>query len=81
MKILARFPSLEQHPERDETALVDVPFLDAMAGKIQNLSEALENAPLIYDIDLVREERALNPRLREKIGSEGVTVYQTPAFL
>lgn len=40
-----------------------------------DLCEALENAPLIYEIDLVRPELTLNARLREKIAREGVRVF------
>lgn len=47
----------------------------ASVGEWLDLCDALENAPLIYELDLVREERALNPRLREKIEREGVPVY------
>lgn len=39
------------------------------------LTEALESAPLIYELDLVRTERANNPRLLGKIASEGVRIY------
>jgi predicted nucleotidyltransferase len=39
------------------------------------LCDALENAPLIYEIDVVRPERTTNERLREKIAREGVTVF------
>ncbi|MEK7676991.1 MAG: nucleotidyltransferase domain-containing protein [Verrucomicrobiota bacterium] len=44
-----------------------------------DLCDAMENAPLIYELDLVREERTLDPRLREKIECEGVTVYPEEA--
>ena len=40
------------------------------------LCEALENAPLIYELDVVRTERTGNARLREKIAREGVTVFR-----
>jgi predicted nucleotidyltransferase len=39
------------------------------------LTEALESAPVIYDIDLVRAERTENARLLEKIRREGVPIY------
>lgn len=48
---------------------------DATAAEWLDLRDALENAPLIYDLDLVREERTLNPRLSEKIQREGILVY------
>lgn len=40
-----------------------------------DLCEALENAPLIYEINLVRPERTTNKQLKEKIAREGVTIY------
>lgn len=39
------------------------------------LCGALENAPLIYELDLVRAERTTNERLKEKIAREGVTIF------
>ncbi len=48
---------------------------EATTGEWLELCEALENAPLIYELDLVREEGALDPRLREKIERQGVRVY------
>lgn len=40
-----------------------------------DIREALNNAPLIYELDLVRIECATNPRLLEKIHREGIVVY------
>ena len=40
-----------------------------------DLCDALENAPLIYELDLVRAELTTNKRLQEKIAREGVTVF------
>ncbi len=48
---------------------------DATAEEWANLCEALESTPIIYELDVVRAERTLNSRLREKIEREGVTVY------
>ena len=39
------------------------------------MCDALENAPLIYELDLVRPERTVNERLQERIAREGVTIY------
>lgn len=47
----------------------------ASATEWAELCEALENAPLIYELDLVRPEETTNERLREKIAREGVTVF------
>lgn len=37
--------------------------------------EAVENAPLIYHIDIVRPEEMANARLKEKIARDGVVIY------
>ena len=44
-----------------------------------DLCEALENAPLIYELDVVRTDRTLNERLRERIDRDGVTIFSAPA--
>ncbi len=46
-------------------------------GEWHDLCEALENAPIIYDLDIVREEDALDERLRETIQRDGVVIYQS----
>ena len=51
---------------------------DATTFEWVGLCEALENAPIIYMIDLVRMERLVNHRLSEKIEQEGLTIYPTP---
>jgi predicted nucleotidyltransferase len=48
---------------------------DATPAEWADLCEALENAPLIYELDVVRPERTTNERLRAKIEREGVKVY------
>ena len=48
---------------------------DATADEWARLCEALEKAPIIYQIDIVRAERNTNARLREEIEREGVQVY------
>lgn len=48
---------------------------EATAAEWAGLCEALENAPLIYELDVVRPERTTNDRLRAKIEREGVKVY------
>ena len=54
---------------------------NATAAEWANLSEALETAPLIYELDVVRPERTTNERLRAKIEREGVRVYpEDPRF-
>jgi predicted nucleotidyltransferase len=48
---------------------------DATPSEWSDLCEALENAPLIYELDLVRPEQTTSPRLKEKIESEGIPIY------
>jgi predicted nucleotidyltransferase len=48
---------------------------DATAGEWLELAEALDDAPLIYELDLVRTEQTTNARLKEKIAREGVAIY------
>lgn len=40
-----------------------------------NIQEALEQAPIIYELDLVRPDLLTNTRLKERIISEGVDIY------
>lgn len=47
----------------------------ATAVEWAELCDALENAPLIYELDLVRPERTTSDRLKEKIAAEGVAIY------
>ena len=39
------------------------------------LCDALENTPIIYELDIVRSEQVANRRLKAKIAREGVTIY------
>lgn len=48
---------------------------DATADEWLELTDALDETPIIYEFDVVRTERALNPRLIEKIAREGVPIY------
>jgi predicted nucleotidyltransferase len=48
---------------------------DATAKQWLELSEAIHEAPIIYEFDLVRADGTLNSRLEEKIAREGVVIY------
>jgi predicted nucleotidyltransferase len=54
---------------------------DATADQWLEFTDALEAAPIVYEFDVVRTERAHNSRLMEKIAREGVPIYpeSTPA--
>jgi predicted nucleotidyltransferase len=47
----------------------------ASAAEWSDICEALEEAPLIYELDVVRPERMADERLMEKIERDGVLVY------
>ncbi len=53
---------------------------DATADEWLQLTEAIHEAPIIYEFDLVRTERTHNPRLIEKIAREGVPIYPETTF-
>jgi predicted nucleotidyltransferase len=53
---------------------------DATADQWLELTEALEDAPVIYEFDVIRTERTDNPRLMEKITREGVPIYPDTPF-
>lgn len=40
-----------------------------------DLCDAIENAPLIYELDVVRTDRTLNPHLKARINHEGILLY------
>lgn len=48
---------------------------DATTGQWLELTDALDEAPIIYECDVVRTERTHNPRLIERIAREGVPIY------
>jgi len=49
---------------------------DATAAQWLELTDAIQEAPIIYEFDIVRTDRTHNPRLIEKIACEGVPIYQ-----
>ena len=51
---------------------------DATADQWLELTDAIEEVSIIYEFDVVRTERAHNPRLIEKIAREGVSIYPEP---
>ena len=54
---------------------------DATADEWLQLTDAIHEAPIIYEFDLVRTERTHNPRLLEKIAREGVPIYPESSLL
>jgi predicted nucleotidyltransferase len=49
--------------------------LEATPTEWGDLCNALQNAPLIYELDIVRPEQVANERLKARIAREGVTIY------
>ena len=47
----------------------------ATAAQWDDLCDALQEAPLIYELDLVRYDPAADSDLRKKIMREGITIY------
>ena len=47
----------------------------ASATEWSDLCEALEQAPLIYELEILRLDRSDNPRLKERVLREGVRIY------
>jgi predicted nucleotidyltransferase len=47
----------------------------ATALEWADLCDALENTPIIYELDLVRPEQTASQRLKEKIEREGIAIY------
>ena len=56
---------------------VDLAIFAPEATPLQwaDLCDALESAPIILELDLVRPEQAISERLKEKIEREGVAIY------
>ena len=54
---------------------------DATPSEWAELCDALENTPIIYELDIVRSEQVANERLKTKIACEGVTIYPEKAEL
>jgi uncharacterized protein len=48
---------------------------EATAEQWLELTEALDEAPIIYEFDIVRTDHPHPPRLMEKIAREGVPIY------
>ena len=48
---------------------------DATADQWLELTDALEETPIIYEFDVVRTESVCNPRLIGKIAREGILIY------
>lgn len=53
---------------------------DASASQWQELTEALDEAPIIYEFDVVRTDQTDNPRLIKKIAREGLPIYPSPKY-
>jgi len=86
---LARFPSVREvrvfgsratgSARRASDLDLAISAPNATAQEWADLLEALEEAPIIYELDLVRLDETSNARLQERIEREGITVYPETA--
>lgn len=84
-RTFSRFPCVREvrvfgsratgHARRASDIDLAISAPDATADQWLELTDALDEAPIIYEFDIVRTEHALNPRLLEKIAHEGVPIY------
>ena len=84
-RTFSRFPCVREvrlfgsratgHARRASDIDVAISAPAATTDQWLELTDALDEAPIIYEFDLVRTGRAHNPRLIEKISGEGVTIY------
>ena len=84
-RTLRRFPCVREvrlfgsratgHARRASDIDLAISAPDATTDQWLELTEALDEAPIIYEFDVVRTDRAHNPRLIEKIAREGVPIY------
>lgn len=84
-RTFSRFPCVREvrlfgsratgHARRASDIDLAISAPDATADQWLELTDALNAAPIIYEFDLVRTERAHNPRLIDKIAREGVSIY------
>jgi predicted nucleotidyltransferase len=63
------------HARRSSDIDLAISAPDATADQWLELADALDEAPIIYEFDLVRIDRAHNPRLIEKVAREGLAIY------
>lgn len=64
------------HARRSSDIDLAISAPDATPDQWQELTDAIQETPIIYEFDIVRSDRAQNPRLIEKIANEGVPIYK-----
>jgi predicted nucleotidyltransferase len=84
-----RFPSVREvrvfgsratgHARRASDIDLAISAPDATAAEWLELTGVLDEAPIIYELDVVRTERTENARLLEKIAREGLPIYPEAA--
>jgi predicted nucleotidyltransferase len=84
---LARFPSVRQarifgsraNNAAKRASDIDLAILapGATAMEWSNIREALEEAPIIYELDIVRQDGEADPKLLNKIEQEGIVIYDS----
>ncbi len=68
------------HARRTSDIDLAISAHDATTDQWLELVDALDEAPIIYEFDLVRIDRAQDPRLVEKVAREGVSIYPEKPF-
>ncbi len=68
---------MSTHALRDKDLAIPAP--DAAPADWLEITEALDEAPIIYEFNIIRTDHTDNPRLLEKIAREGVTIYPEAA--
>jgi uncharacterized protein len=63
------------HARRASDVDLAISAPDATAGQWLELIEALDEAPIIYELDILRADQTNNPRLNDRIDREGVPIY------
>jgi predicted nucleotidyltransferase len=85
--ILRRFPTVRQarifgsratgHAHRASDIDLAISAPDISAAEWRDLCEALECTPIIYELDIVREEDVIDEQLRAAIQRDGIVVYRS----
>lgn len=84
--ILRRYPAVRQarifgsratgNARRASDIDLAISAPDISATEWCSLYEALESAPIIYELDIVREEDVIDEQLRAAIQRDGIVIYR-----
>ena len=84
-RTFARFPCVREvrlfgsratgHARRASDIDLAISAPEATPGQWLDITDAIGEAPIIYEVDVLRTERTHNPRLLEKIARESLPIY------